>query len=255
MCSGLISASWETLPLLTVEDLCVTYGRVAAVRGVSLSCAAGEVVALLGSNGAGKSSTLLGIAGALERATVTGAVSLEGRALQGRPPEQIARSGLALVPERRRIFASLTVRENLLLGASSWAKRAVAAREAGLVLQRFDVLASMCERPAGLLSGGQQQQLAIARALMSRPRMMLLDEPSLGLAPELVKAVFSIISGLRDDGIGVLLVEQNAAQAIRLADRTLVMRKGVIEGTADSHDSELVMSSYFGRGPEPAGTA
>jgi branched-chain amino acid transport system ATP-binding protein len=241
--------------LLTVDDLHVTYGRVAAVRGVSLTCAAGEVVALLGPNGAGKSSTLLGIAGALERATVSGGVSLEGRALQGRPPEEIARAGLALVPERRRIFASLTVRENLLLGASTWAKRASAEREAVLVLQRFDALAAMCERPAGLLSGGQQQQLAIARALMSRPRMMLLDEPSLGLAPELVKTVFSIIAGLCDDGIGVLLVEQNAAQAISVANRTLVMRKGLIDQSDPSRDADLLMASYLGHAVQPAGTS
>jgi branched-chain amino acid transport system ATP-binding protein len=240
--------------LLTVEDLRVSYGRVAAVRGVSLSCAAGEVVALLGPNGAGKSSSLLGIAGALDRATVSGVVTLGGRALAGRPAEQIARAGLALVPERRRIFASLTVRENLLLGASAWAKRAAAERELVLVLERFEALAAIRERPAGLLSGGQQQQLAIARALMSRPRMMLLDEPSLGLAPELVKAVFAIIAALRDDGIGVLLVEQNAVQAIRLADRTLVMRKGLIDGDDASQDSDLLMTSYFGQASQPAGS-
>jgi branched-chain amino acid transport system ATP-binding protein len=240
--------------LLAVEDLHVRYGRVAAVRGVSLSCPAGEVVALLGPNGAGKSSTLLAIAGGLGRATVTGAISLDGRQLRGRPPEQIARAGLVLVPERRRIFASLTVRENLLLGGSAWAKRGEADREATLVLDRFGALANMRDRQAGLLSGGQQQQLAIARALMARPRMMLLDEPSLGLAPELVKTVLSIVSALRDDGIGVLLVEQNAAQAIKLADRALVMRKGRIEGNAESHESELLMSSYFGAVSQPAGT-
>jgi branched-chain amino acid transport system ATP-binding protein len=241
--------------VLTVEDLCVSYGGVAAVRGVSFTCSVGEVVAILGPNGAGKSSTLLAVAGALPRAGVSGLVSLDGKRLSGWRAEQVARAGLMLVPERRRIFATLTVRENLILGASSWARRAQAEREALSLLERFDQLAAAASRQAGLLSGGQQQQLAIARALMARPRMLLLDEPSLGLAPELVTTVLAMVGKLREDGIGVLLVEQNAAQAIRLADRTLVMRKGRIEGTAAHHESELLMTSYLGKAADPVRSA
>ena len=233
--------------MLAVEGLHVRYGKVAAVRGVSLTCGPGELVALLGPNGAGKSSTLLGIAGGLPRGAVTGAVSMDGRPLQGLAPEDVSRSGIVLVPERRRIFASLTVRENLMVGASAWAGRREAASHAAQVMQQFPMLASMARRQGGLLSGGQQQLLAIARALMAKPRVLLLDEPSIGLAREMVNTVFEAIRKLRDDGLAIVLVEQNVANAIALADRALLLRKGLIEGVAQT-GAEHVLSSYFGRG-------
>jgi branched-chain amino acid transport system ATP-binding protein len=233
--------------LLVVEDLRVRYGKVAAVRDVSLTCGTGELVALLGPNGAGKSSTLLGISGGLESGTVSGVVSLDDRPLQGLTPEEVSRAGVVLVPERRRIFASLTVRENLMVGASAWASRRQAATHAEQVMQQFPMLASMAHRQGGLLSGGQQQLLAIARALMAKPRVLLLDEPSIGLAREMVNTVFETIRRLRDDGLAIVLVEQNIANAIALADRALLLRKGVLEGVAHT-GAEQVLSSYFGRG-------
>lgn len=232
--------------MLTVENLSVRYGSVNAVRDLTLTCSPGEVVALLGPNGAGKSTTLLAIAGALDAGSMSGAVSFAGQLLRGRTPEHISALGVALVPERRRIFASLSVRENLLVGASSWAGLREAERETGRVLERFPALATMKGRQAGLLSGGQQQQLAIARALMARPKILLLDEPSLGLAPQVVEDVFRIIDSLRDDGLGVLLVEQQVVQATELADRAYVMRKGVIEGQADRSRLDALVSHYLG---------
>jgi branched-chain amino acid transport system ATP-binding protein len=233
--------------LLAVEDLHVRYGKVAAVRGLSLECGSGELVALLGPNGAGKSSTLLGIAGGLESGLATGVVSLDGRSLQGLASEDISRSGVVLVPERRRIFASLTVRENLMVGASAWANRRQATAHAAQIMEQFPMLASMADRQGGLLSGGQQQLLAIARALMAKPKVLLLDEPSIGLAREMVNTVFETIRRLRDDGLAIVLVEQNIANAIALADRALLLRKGVLEGVAQT-GAEQVLSSYFGRG-------
>jgi branched-chain amino acid transport system ATP-binding protein len=239
------------MPALVVEDLHVRYGSIAAVRGLSLTCDSGELVALLGPNGAGKSSSLLGIGGALAGAA-SGQVSLDGRPLHGRSPEDVSRAGIVLVPERRRIFGSLTVRENLLVGASGWASRRAAEAQAVTVLERFGALGAARDRAGGLLSGGQQQQLAIARALMTRPKVLLLDEPSLGLSPDLVEVVFELVAELRDEGIGVLLVEQQAAQAMKVADRTFLMRKGVLEGRVGERDSERVASSYLG-GPAVEG--
>lgn len=233
--------------MLVVEDLRVRYGKVAAVRGVSLECGSGELVALLGPNGAGKSSTLLGIAGGLESGTATGMVSLDGRSLQGLASEDISRAGVVLVPERRRIFASLTVRENLMVGASAWAGRRQATAHAAQIMEQFPMLASMSDRQGGLLSGGQQQLLAIARALMAKPKVLLLDEPSIGLARETINTVFETIRRLRDDGLAIVLVEQNIANAIALADRALLLRKGLLEGVAQT-GAEQVLSSYFGRG-------
>jgi branched-chain amino acid transport system ATP-binding protein len=232
--------------LLAVEDLHVRYGKVAAVRGVSLECRPGEIVALLGSNGAGKSSTLLAIAGGLDRAAVQGAVSLDGLQLHGLPAEEVNRRGVVLVPERRRIFASLTVRENLLVGASGWARRREAEHEAIAVLERLPLLAPLRDRQGGLLSGGQQQLLAIGRGLMARPKALLLDEPSIGLAPEGIRTVFAAIRELRAQRIAILLVEQNVRQAIEMADHAFLLRKGQLEGRA-GQDRDLVLSSYLGR--------
>lgn len=235
---------------LVIEELHVRYGSVAAVRGVSLVCEAGELVALLGSNGAGKSSTVLAASGDLGRGGVSGSVRFDGKQLDGLRPEEISRAGVVLIPERRRIFGSLTVRENLLIGASGWATRRAAEERATKLLERFPALGKARDRNGGLLSGGQQQQLAIARALMAKPRLLMLDEPSLGLSPDLIQVVFGIVQELRDEGIGVLLIEQQATQAIAIADRALVMRKGQIEGEVDDKQSELLAATYFGDGQD-----
>jgi branched-chain amino acid transport system ATP-binding protein len=232
--------------LLAVENLHVRYGKVTAVRGVSLECQPGEIVALLGPNGAGKSSTLLAIAGGLDRAAVQGTVSLENVELHGLPAEEVNRRGLVLVPERRRIFASLTVRENLLVGASGWASRRQAEAEALTVFERLPFLAPLRGRHGGLLSGGQQQLLAIGRGLMARPKALLLDEPSIGLAPDGIRTVFAAIRELRAQGIAILLVEQNVRQALEMADHAFLLRKGQLEGRA-GQDRDLVLSSYLGR--------
>ena len=221
---------------LEVENLTVRYGAIAAVRGVSFTCAAGEIVAIVGPNGAGKSSALLGIAGGIGEGAVAGTVTYEGVLLSGRPAEQIVAAGVALVPESRRIFANLSVRENLIVGhtARSDGRRFESVHDE--MCQLFPVLADFTDRPAGLLSGGQQQMLAIARALMSGPRIVLLDEPSLGLAPMMVVQVFEIIERLRDSGLGVVLVEQHAEKAVALADRHFLLSNGRF-ATNDTWDS------------------
>jgi branched-chain amino acid transport system ATP-binding protein len=232
--------------VLAVEELRVRYGPIAAVRGVSLELRAGEIVTIVGPNGAGKSSTLLAIAGALEHAAVSGSVRLDGIELLGRPPERIAAAGVGLVPEGRRIFHTLTVRENLLVAVSACRDRAVAAAEMDRLLARLPALSDCLDRPAGLLSGGQQQQLALARALVRRPRVLLLDEPSLGLAPLVIDEVFVIVEELRAAGIAVLLLEQNAIHAAEIADHVLVLRDGKVEALDGVEDGRDVVARYFG---------
>jgi branched-chain amino acid transport system ATP-binding protein len=213
--------------MLEVEELCVRYGAIRAVERVSLRVGGGELVALLGANGAGKSSTLLAIAGALRPAA--GRIRVDGVDVTGSPPERMVRRGVAMVPETRGVFADLTVAENIRLGgfvhrrdgAGTAADR---ARMHGL----FPVLAERAGQPAGTLSGGEQQMLVIARAMMARPRLLLLDEPSLGLAPTVVDRIFALIDELRRRGVTILLVEQNAAKALAVADRAYVMRLGEI---------------------------
>lgn len=216
--------------MLTVADLSVHYGRIRAVRGVSLRVDEGEIVGLLGPNGAGKTSTLAAVAGALRPAG--GAVTFGGEVVTGQPAERMVRRGLTMVPEGRRIFATLTVAENLSIGATARRDRAAVAADVEEQLVRFPVLRRYFRSPAGRLSGGEQQQLAIARALLARPRLLLLDEPSLGLAPQLVDLVFDTIAALRADGLTVLLVEQNASRAVELADRCYVLRGGAVVAAA-----------------------
>jgi branched-chain amino acid transport system ATP-binding protein len=212
--------------MLEIRDLSVLYGRIPAVQDVSLDVGEGEIVGLVGPNGAGKSTTLAAILGLVSAAA--GTIAYRGEPLVGLSPESIARRGIALVLEGRHIFGTLTVAENLLLGATASRDR----RQTDVVLERelerFPILRETLRRPASTLSGGEQQQLAIARALVSQPRLLLLDEPSLGLAPLLVDRVFEAIDEIRREGVTVLLVEQNVARTVALADRTYVLRTGRI---------------------------
>jgi branched-chain amino acid transport system ATP-binding protein len=238
--------------MLEVSDLHVSYGPVAAVRGVSFSVAPGEILTIVGPNGAGKSTTLLTIAGAKRRdirrhaVSVRGSVRFEGSDILQLPSDKIVRRGIALVPEGRRIFGSLTVKENLIVARATRRDRAAAEAETSALLERFPGLAESLNRPAGLLSGGQQQQLSFARALLSRPRLLLLDEPSLGLAPLVIEQVMSMIQGLREGGIAILLLEQNALQAMEIADRALLLRNGQIEEIDSGADGQRMLAAYFG---------
>jgi branched-chain amino acid transport system ATP-binding protein len=232
-------------PLLAVDGLDVVYGRVPAIRALSLEVAAGEIVGLIGPNGAGKSTTLHAIVGLVPPAS--GDVRLAGRSLRGRSPEQIARSGIALVPEGRRIFGGFSVEENLRLGLAARRGNGVAAPLDG-VYELFPVLGEMRNRPAGALSGGQQQQLAIGRALVAEPDVLLLDEPSLGLAPALVDLVFEALAAIRERGVTVLLVEQRAQRTVAFADRTYLLGNGELRATlgpADAGDTDRMISAYL----------
>jgi branched-chain amino acid transport system ATP-binding protein len=231
-------------PALSVEALEVRHGAVHAVRGFSFAVDRGEIVGLIGPNGAGKSSTLHAIMGLVRPAA--GDVRFEGESLVGRNPEDIARRGIALVPEGRRIFAELSVEENLRLGLAGRRRRG--GGDLGQVYELFPVVQENRHRHAGALSGGQQQQLAIARALVSDPQVLLLDEPSLGLAPRVVDAVFEALQQIRDRGIAILLVEQRAQRTIALADRSYVLSKGrlrVTLGPEAADDTETLVSAYF----------
>ena len=233
--------------MLEIDELHVSYGRVPALKGISLVVEKGEIVALVGPNGAGKSTTLSTVFGLVR--PDSGSISLEGKPLRGMPPERIVRLGLALVPEGRHIFGTLTVGENLLLGTTPRPDRRAFRDELGEIFARFPILETYFDSPAGRLSGGEQQQLAIARALLSRPRLLLLDEPSLGLAPLMVDLVFEILGELRDEGVTVLLVEQNATRTVEFADRTYVLRDGVVRhsGTRDELVGRLDLAhAYLG---------
>ena len=227
--------------VLEVDDLVVRYGPIQAVKGVSLTVDEAEMVALLGANGAGKSSALLAIAGALGQAS--GRITLLGEDVSHLPPERLVRKGLAMVPETRDVFPDLTVLENLTLGAFTQRRdKAAVAETHEHMATLFPVLAERAGQAAGTLSGGEQQMLVIARAMMSRPRILLLDEPSLGLAPTIVDRIFDLIVQLRETGLTILLVEQNAGKALEVADRAYVMRLGRIAASgaaseiADSYD-------------------
>lgn len=214
--------------MLEVGGLQVDYGAIRAVRDVSFEVADGELVTLLGANGAGKSSTLMCIAGALRASA--GSIRLADHDVTSARPEAMVRLGMATVPETRDVFPDLTVAENLQLGAYS-RRRDVAgvAEDQARMFEMFGVLAERADQAAGTLSGGEQQMLVIARALMSRPRVLLLDEPSLGLAPTIVDRIFEMIAALKASGLTILLVEQNASKALSVADRAYVMRLGRIE--------------------------
>jgi branched-chain amino acid transport system ATP-binding protein len=232
--------------MLAVAGLSVRYGPVEAVRGVDLAVARGEIVALLGANGAGKSSTLNAIAGLVPIAG--GSVALDGAPVGGLSAEALARRGVGLVPEGRRVFAGLTVAENLVLGGAAHLDAAARRARVAEMEARFPILGERRDQRAGLLSGGEQQMLAIARALMARPRLLLMDEPSLGLAPQMVERVFDLIAELRDEGITILLVEQNVPMSLDIADRALVLANGrvALSGTAEAvAASEAVREAYL----------
>jgi branched-chain amino acid transport system ATP-binding protein len=230
---------------LAVDSLDVRYGGVRAVRGVSLTVAPGEIVGLIGPNGAGKSSTLHAIMGLTPAA---GSVRLGDRELLGRSPEDVARSGVALVPEGRRIFGELSVEENLRLGLAGRRARGGVGELFEQVYEQFPVLRDFRGRQAGLLSGGQQQQLAIARALLAEPDVLLLDEPSLGLAPSIVDVVFDSLGAIRERGLAVLLVEQRAQRTVAVADRSHVLGNGELKltlGPQDAGDTEKLVGAYL----------
>ncbi len=234
-----------TSPMLELDELVVRYGSVPAVRGLNLAVEKGELVGLIGPNGAGKSSTLHAVMGVVPVAG--GDVRFAGQSIRGRAPEVIARAGIALVPEGRRIFGELSVEENLRLGLSA-RRRNGAADPLAAAFELFPMLADFRARPAGVLSGGQQQQLAIGRALVAAPDVLLLDEPSLGLSPTVVDAVFAALAAIRDRGVTVLLVEQRAQRTVALADRTLVLANGELRLTltpADADDTEKMIQAYL----------
>jgi len=248
--------------MLTVDNISIQYGRVPALREVSLTVNKGEIVTLIGANGAGKTSLLNAIAGII--APKSGNIEWDGKRLLGLPPHKIVNAGIGYVPEGRQLFGSMRVMDNLTLGTyvdcsrkwyrllgplKSYMRNDLVQRNLEHVYQLFPILSDRANQRAGSLSGGEQQMLAIARALMSSPSMLLLDEPSVGLAPTLVKTIWSLLSRLQDEGLTILLVEQDAG-ALRIADRGYVMEQGrvVLEGEAsDLLGDEKVLRAYLGR--------
>ncbi|MCM8747996.1 ABC transporter ATP-binding protein [Thermomicrobiaceae bacterium CFH 74404] len=233
-------------PVLAITELTVQYGGIRAVDGASFQVAEGELVAIIGANGAGKSSTLRAIAGLAPVAG--GDILLDGVSIRGVPAHELPRRGLALIPEGRRVFADLSVLDNLYLGGYSRPREEIAG-DLRQVYELFPILRERSHQAAGTLSGGEQQMLAIARALMSRPRILLLDEPSLGLAPVIVQQVFSLLRHLRERGVTILLVEQNARLALEAAERGYIMHTGriVLSGPArELAKNPEVRERYFG---------
>jgi branched-chain amino acid transport system ATP-binding protein len=233
--------------VLKVVNLSAGYGKLRVIKGISLSVAPGEVVALIGGNGAGKSTLLRTIAGLVSPSE--GRIFLRGENVAGRPAEKIARKGLALVPESRSLFATMTVLENLKVGANASRDRVSFKDHLGAVYELFPVLAQRASSRAGELSGGQQQMLAIGRALMSAPDILLLDEPSTGLAPVLVTELFERIATLKKGGMTILIAEQNVQKALDVADKGYVIENGriVLEDTGEALKcSERVQKAYLG---------
>ena len=233
------------MDVLEVRDLSVSYRKVRAVKGVSFGVRRGEVVALLGANGAGKSTLLRAVAGVVP--PDSGHVRFEGTEITGWPSHRVARRGLRLVPEGRGLLARMTVWENLLMG--QYATAAGSRGDLDAALERFPVLRQRRHQIASTLSGGEQQMLAIARALVARPRLLMLDEPSLGLAPRLVRQIFAVVAELKREGVTIVLVEQNARQALGVADRAYILETGqvVLSGpAAELAAGEAVQRAYLG---------
>ena len=212
--------------MLTTEDLRVTYGNISALGGVTLHIEEREIVSVIGPNGAGKSSLLNAIAGVVP--TASGTIAFEGETIAGVAPEDLVRRGISLVPEGRHIFGGLTVAENIRIGAVARRDRSAIEGDVERVLDMFPALHARLRQPAGKLSGGEQQMLAIGRALLARPRLLLIDEPSLGLAPLVVSEVYRAVADLRAGGVTILIVEQSATRALEAADRTYVLASGAI---------------------------
>jgi branched-chain amino acid transport system ATP-binding protein len=232
--------------MLELRDVRIGYGGIEVVHGVDLDVGRGEVVGMIGPNGAGKSSILRSVCGLVRPSS--GKVTFEDRVLTGMPPEQIARLGLALVPEGRHIFKTLTVAENLRLAARSDGESDVAMEQA---LARFPILRERGSQRADRLSGGEQQQLAIARALLGRPKLLILDEPSLGLAPKMIDVIYELLEELREEGVTMLLVEQNAARTIAFCDRCLVLSTGKVRAQGSREELQRnhdVLHAYLGGG-------
>ena len=234
------------MALLSVRDLHVSYGAIKAVRGISFDIERGEIVTLIGANGAGKSTTLNTIAGLIK--PDSGSIELSGESIVGVRPHRIVEKGLALCPEGRRVFTRMSVAENLDMGGYTRTD-AENAETIKVVYERFPRLRERVGQSAGTMSGGEQQMLAMARALMSHPRLLMLDEPSMGLAPILVEQIFDIISELHEGGVTILLVEQNAQMALQVADRAYVMETGVITMQGPAHEllhNDAVQKAYLG---------
>lgn len=233
--------------LLEVKDLMVSYGAIQAVKGISFDVGEGEIVTLIGANGAGKSTTLKTISGMMR--PTSGSIKFRGEEVTTRAPHIIVAEGVAHVPEGRRMFANLTVHENLLLGAFTVNDRDAVARSMERVFARFPRLKERINQPAGTLSGGEQQMLAMGRGLMSQPKLMMLDEPSMGLSPILVQQVFDIIREINQAGTSILLVEQNAFMALSIASRAYVLETGhvVLSGDAATLRADpKVRAAYLG---------
>ena len=233
--------------MLEIRDLVVKYGGITAVKGISLNIGEGETVALIGANGAGKSSTLNAVSGLLR--VSSGTITFSGKNITGISPDRIVEMGLVQVPEGRQIFTRLTVEENLRMGAYVNRDKADVERNRERVLSLFPILKERAKQSAGTLSGGEQQMLAIGRALMSSPKMLLLDEPSMGLSPIMTQEVFGVLRALKDEKITVFVIEQNAYDALELADRAYIMETGTItlEGkSADLIEDERVKDAYLG---------
>ena len=233
--------------MLEIRDLVVRYGGISAVKGISLKVEPGETVALIGANGAGKSSTLNAVSGLIR--TASGKIFFDGKDITGIGADKIVSMGLVQVPEGRQIFTRLSVEENLRMGAYVNRDKADVERSREKVLSLFPILKERAHQSAGTLSGGEQQMLAIGRALMSSPKMLLLDEPSMGLSPILTEEVFGVLRSLKEQGITVFVIEQNAYDALELADRAYIMETGMITLEGKSSDlirDERVKAAYLG---------
>ena len=234
--------------MLEIKDLATAYGKIEALKGVSLDARAGEVTCLLGPNGAGKTTLMLTVAGILR--PQRGSIRFEGEELVGKSPAEIVARGLALVPENRLVFPGLSVRENLQAGAYRRKDRAGIAADLDRMCDRFPVLRARIAQLAGTLSGGEQQMLAVARALMSRPRLLLMDEPSVGLAPLVVAEIFAIIRQLHAEGTSIFLVEQNAHMALKVAQHFYLMVQGGVSFSGTPGElaaDDVVQRAYLGR--------
>lgn len=246
----------DPAPLLSVRNLETSYGRISAVRGVSLEVPHGQIVTVLGANGAGKTTILKTISGVLD--PQKGSIEFEARPIHGMDPDRIVRLGLSHVPEGREVFPFLTVAENLMMGAFSRTDRDAVARDLERIYEYFPRLKQRLDQRAGLLSGGEQQMLAISRGFLSRPKLLLLDEPSLGLAPLFVKDIFAIVRRLNDEeGISILLVEQNAHMALNVATWGYVLETGRLALGGDPEtlwSDERIRDAYLGGGQARAST-